>query len=102
MTSVSINSMRASAFLLSMTTVGFAAGCDRGPTRVDLSQPWIEATPAAVGMDAQSLARATDHAAAIPRFRSLLVARKGRLILERYFAGADASTQFDVRSVTKS
>src|SRR5262249_36995109 len=42
------------------------------------------------------------HAQAIPRFRALLAARHGKLVLEEYFAGTDASTLFDVRSVTKS
>ena len=70
--------------------------------RVDLSGPWVEAPPAEVGLDASRLAAAAARAATIPRFRSLLVARHGRLAFERYFAGADAATLFDVRSVTKS
>jgi len=40
--------------------------------------------------------------AAIPRFKSLLVARHGRLVAEYYFGGTDSTTLFDVRSVTKS
>jgi CubicO group peptidase (beta-lactamase class C family) len=69
---------------------------------IDLTQPWQVAAPAAVGMDSALVERAAADAAAIPRFRSLLVARHGRLLLERYFAGADATSRFDVRSVTKS
>ncbi len=38
----------------------------------------------------------------MPRLRSLLIARHGKLAAERYFGGADATTRFDVRSVTKS
>ena len=53
-------------------------------------------------MDDQALATATAQAAAIPRLRSLLVARHGRLVLEKYFGGAQVDTRFDVRSVTKS
>jgi CubicO group peptidase (beta-lactamase class C family) len=81
-----------------------AAGCDAGSVHagIDLSQPWVEAAPADVGMDAQALDTAAVHAAGIPRFRSLLAARHGHLVLERYFGDADASTRFDVRSVTKS
>ena len=48
------------------------------------------------------LGRAASDAAAIPRFRSLLVARHGKLVAENYFGGADSSTVFDLRSVTKS
>jgi len=34
--------------------------------------------------------------------RRLLVARHGKLVAENYFGGADSSTVFDLRSVTKS
>jgi len=53
-------------------------------------------------MSVAGLLGATGDAAAIPRFRSLLVARHGRLVAEIYFGGADSTTLFDVRSVTKS
>jgi hypothetical protein len=53
-------------------------------------------------MDEVMLGRAASDAAAIPRLRSLLVARRGNLVAENYFGGADSSTVFDVRSVTKS
>ena len=53
-------------------------------------------------MDSVKLSRATNDAAAMPRFRSLLVARHGKLALEDYFGGTGATTEFDVRSVTKS
>jgi CubicO group peptidase (beta-lactamase class C family) len=72
------------------------------PPRIDLASPWVESPPADVGLDATALAAASAEAATMPRFRSLLVARHGRLALERYFGGADATTLFDVRSVTKS
>ena len=72
------------------------------PTIVDLAQPWTVAAPGEVGMSGALLGVAASSAAAIPRFRSLLVARRGRLVLEQYFGGADSSTVFDVRSVTKS
>ena len=48
------------------------------------------------------LGRAASDAAAMPRFRSLLVARHGKLVAENYFGSADRSTVFDLRSVTKS
>jgi CubicO group peptidase (beta-lactamase class C family) len=100
--------MRAPAVVLGISALVFAAGCSDAPTsparsaRLDLSQPWITASPGEVGMDFRELAAAAVHAAAIPRFRSLLVARHGRLVAEQYFGGAHASTLFDVRSVTKS
>ncbi|PYP58377.1 MAG: hypothetical protein DMD44_07720 [Gemmatimonadetes bacterium] len=62
----------------------------------------MRAGPAEMGMSAAGLLAAAGDAAAIARFRSLLAARHGRLVAEYYFGGADSTTRFDVRSVTKS
>jgi len=97
---------RRGAFALAALLV--AVGCGETPTaptapvRVDLSQAWMRASPGEVGMNAMGLLTASGDAAAIPRFRSLLVARHGRLVAEYYFNGVDSTTLFDVRSVTKS
>ncbi len=53
-------------------------------------------------MEAAGLEGAALRASSQPRFRSLLVARHGRLVFERYFGDATHETLFDVRSVTKS
>jgi CubicO group peptidase (beta-lactamase class C family) len=71
-------------------------------TIIDIAQPWAKAAPADVNMDEVMLGRASSDAAAMPRFRSLLVARHGKLVAESYYGGADSSTVFDLRSVTKS
>jgi CubicO group peptidase (beta-lactamase class C family) len=71
-------------------------------TIVDIAQPWARATPAEANMDEVMLGRAASDAAAMPRFRSLVVARHGKIVAENYFGGADAATVFDLRSVTKS
>jgi CubicO group peptidase (beta-lactamase class C family) len=71
-------------------------------TIIDIAQPWATATPAEVDMDEVMLGRAASDAEAMPRFRSLLVARHGKLVAENYFGGANAATVFDLRSVTKS
>src|SRR5690242_14181879 len=71
-------------------------------TIIDIAQPWAKATPTEAGMDEVMLGRAASDAAAMPRFRSLLVARHGKLVAENYFGGADSTTVFDLRSVTKS
>ena len=71
-------------------------------TIIDISQPWARATAAESNMDEVMLGRAASDAAAMPRFRSLLVARHGKLVAENYFGGADNATVFDLRSVTKS
>jgi CubicO group peptidase (beta-lactamase class C family) len=69
---------------------------------IDISDPWTEISPADVAMDSAQLDQAAAQAAAIPRCHALLVARRGSLVLERYFAGVDRETLNDVRSVTKS
>lgn len=71
-------------------------------TIIDLAQPWAVVAPAEVGLDEVQLGRAASDAATLPRFRSLLVARHGKLVSETYFGGTDRSTLFDARSVTKS
>jgi CubicO group peptidase (beta-lactamase class C family) len=71
-------------------------------TVIDIAQPWAIVAPADVDMDEVKLGQAASDAALIPRFRSLLVARHGQLVAQNYFGGAQASTLFDVRSVTKS
>lgn len=69
---------------------------------VDLTREWETAPPSAVGIDEVALARADAMADAIPRLRSLLVVRRGRLVHERYWGGRNAADPADVRSVTKS
>src|SRR2546428_13704693 len=97
--------MRAAPWLAALLV---AAGCSEAPTaptapvRVDLSSGWLRASPGEVGISAFALLGAAGDASAIPRFRSLLVARHGRLVAEYYFGGTDSTTLFDVRSVTKS
>ena len=71
-------------------------------TTIDLTQPWAPATPAAEGMNPSLTANAESMAAHLSRARALLIARHGRLVVEDYFGGADQTTRFDVRSVTKS
>ncbi|MDX1740395.1 MAG: serine hydrolase [Rhodothermales bacterium] len=73
---------------------------DSGP--VDLTQPWRVADPSDVGVDPAGLDAAVGHARAIPRMLSLVVVRRGRLILEEYLHGNEQETLNDVRSVTKS
>lgn len=68
----------------------------------DLSQPWVVATPAEVGMDPAGLAAAVDSVAGLGFVRALLVVRNGRLVEESHFDGSTPSTVFDLHSVTKT
>ena len=63
-----------------------AAGPDAGPTPA----PAWEAMEAAI------------RAGGFPKLTSILVARHGNLVYERYFNGAEASTRLDTRSATKT
>ena len=56
---------------------------------------------ALVGTDAL-LAPALEAAADLPRLHSLIVSRRGEVILERYFNGRRATTPANVKSVSKS
>jgi CubicO group peptidase (beta-lactamase class C family) len=62
----------------------------------------VVASAQEVGFDPSGVSNAVADAGAIPRVRSFLIARHGKLASETYAGGADASTAFDVRSVTKS
>ncbi len=97
--------MRVGLGLAALALVAACSDAPTGPTasvRVDLSGRWQRASPAEVGMNTLALLAAAGDASRIPRFRSLLVARHGRLVAERYFGGTDSTWYFDVRSVTKS
>ena len=77
-------------------------GDDSSSGRANLVEPWTVAAPSEVDVDAAGLQAAVDRAESIPRVLSLLVVRRGRLILEEYFHGNERETLNDVRSVTKS
>jgi CubicO group peptidase (beta-lactamase class C family) len=89
--------LRATPLLLAATLTACSDA-----TAPDVADAWLPADPPDVGMDAALLDSAAHHAADIPRFRSLLVARHGRLVVEQYFGGATVNTFHDVRSITKS
>ena len=67
------------------------------------SQPWPEAEPAEVAMDAARLDVAGDRAdAELPDISALFVARDGTLVYERYYGEQGVNEPINVRSVTKS
>ena len=51
---------------------------------------------------AVGLEEAAKAAAQLPRLRSLLVSRRGSLILERYYGGARATQPANIKSASKS
>jgi CubicO group peptidase (beta-lactamase class C family) len=91
-----------------LTVALLVAACGDSPTApgpagiLDLTLPWESAGPAPLGLDGDRLDAAAGRAASIPRFRSLLVVRDGRLVLERYWGGVGPDDVADIRSGTKS
>jgi CubicO group peptidase (beta-lactamase class C family) len=70
---------------------------------------WITASAKTVGFDEPALARlvqrisdTTPLEARSPFIHSLLIARKGRLVLDEYFTGHDRTTAHDTRSAAKT
>ena len=68
--------------------------------QIALAQP--TSAQATVGKPAPLLEEAAKAAAQLPRLRSLLVSRRGSLILERYYGGARATTPANIKSASKS
>jgi len=78
-----------------------AAACGTGnetwPTK-----KWVEAEPAALGLDADSLSALAARARATPGVTSLMVVRHGQVALEEYFHGGGRGRPVPVASITKS
>ena len=75
---------------------------ERAPTELD--DGWATATPSSEGLD---VGRIDDLVEAIVALEmtlahSVLVARRGRLVVEEYFYGFDRTTWHDMRSASKS
>jgi CubicO group peptidase (beta-lactamase class C family) len=64
--------------------------------------PWRTASPEEVGLDAVELEAAADNLALSKDVASLLVVRHGKLVLERYFNGNEATHANNVHSLSKS
>jgi CubicO group peptidase (beta-lactamase class C family) len=74
----------------------FALSCRR-------AAEWPESSPAEAGLDTAALTRLDAHIAArLPHVRSFLVARRGRLVFEKYYGGAFSEELQNIQSMTKS
>jgi len=76
----------------------------RERTPPDRGDGWARATPSSVDVDPAGLARLVEAIAsdALPRTHAVLIARRGHLVFEEYFAGFDADTWHDTRSASKT
>jgi CubicO group peptidase (beta-lactamase class C family) len=61
-----------------------------------------QAPPVVPATTPPALLTATASASTLPRLRSLLVSRRGELVLERYYHGMRASTPANIKSASKS
>lgn len=66
------------------------------------SQAALEAAPRPPGLDSALLAQAFARAADLPRLHSLLIARHGELVRERYFRGPGRDRVANIKSASKS
>ena len=65
---------------------------------------WTTASPASVGIDTDKIADMVQAVLdeELPLTHSILIARYGKLVVEEYFYGYDATTPHDMRSASKS
>jgi CubicO group peptidase (beta-lactamase class C family) len=70
--------------------------------QIALAQPTSAQATVGRPTSAPLLEEAAKAAAQLPRLRSLLVSRRGSLILERYYGGARASQPANIKSASKS
>ena len=84
------------------TLVQLGATLCAGPALASTATDWETAEPEAQGLRASAVAEALNAGNAVPGLRALLVARRGVLVAERYYAGAHVQALQPVNSVTKS
>lgn len=80
------------------------APADRGATPRDaIELPVVEVPPIrTVGLDSARLEAALEHAAQLPRLRTLIIARHGDIEAERHFRGPGLDAPANIKSVSKS
>jgi CubicO group peptidase (beta-lactamase class C family) len=94
--------LRAVALLAVAVALGGCGGDDAPPT-VEETGRWELSAPADEGIDPEQIERLDRQVRArSPELTSLLVARHGRLVFERYYNGSSARDRFTIWSVTKS
>jgi CubicO group peptidase (beta-lactamase class C family) len=95
--------VRISIALLAAALVLAATGCGVQTDAVERTGTWSRVEPSLAGVDPARLGSADRFAEThVPALTSLLVARHGSLVLERYYHGGAATEPVPVFSVTKS
>lgn len=95
------------AMILLTILVGCGSEGDGGNSSPDTSEEtpftWKTATPESVGMDSAALQQAVAFIESEGLdIRSVLVVKRSRIVLERYFGGDTAETLYNIESSTKS
>lgn len=78
------------------------AGEPEAVTADQLDREALTVRPATTGLDSARVAATLARAETLPRLRSLLVARRGRLLVEQYYNGAQRDRPVNVKSASKS
>lgn len=78
------------------------ASCATALPRAQPSDDWDSAEPQSLGMRADAVAETLAAGETLPGLRALVVARHGKLVAERYYAGAGADQLQPIHSATKS
>jgi CubicO group peptidase (beta-lactamase class C family) len=79
-----------------------ANSCDYCPEQRGRPFEWKFSSPTDQGINADQLTIALDEAKNRPSIYSVLVARNGHIVAERYYRGHDENSTFNIRSVSKS
>ncbi len=95
---------RGTAFLLLLIVVRPAAAQAPAAAPAPPDDGWQTASPESEGLSSARLQAMADAIAAgqFKKVESVLIARHGKLVYERYFGGTDAATLRDTRSATKT
>ena len=91
------------SIIFSIVVLFFINSCDLCPnqSRGEIFE-WKSSTPTEQGFDVDILNIALDEAENRPSIYSVLVIRNGFIVAERYYRGYDESSEFNIRSVSKS
>src|SRR6185369_11776129 len=103
MTTTSHPRVRAALLLmLALAPASRVAAQSSGGAPPEAPGGWKTATPASVGLSAPKLAamEAAIRAGEFKKITSVLLVRRGKLVYEAYFGGADAATPLNTRSAT--
>ena len=92
--------------VIAAAVVGIAwrgSDSDAKPSAIDAAEAPAARRPRVIAApDTAAMARAAERASKLPKLRSLVVAWKGEIALEKYYHGATRTTPANIKSASKS